>query len=169
MPISTTYNTAASCKKRLRNAWHFSAGIWMDSPPHRRLRNKMTKTLTQDVFIHRHTGGLESNATQHAPTYLIHRHTGGLEKVYQTPLYALPIHRHTGGLEMWLDYTSTTRDIHRHTGGLENCLPFATVLLIHSPPHRRLRKWSSKSGKCMTPSPPHRRLRNYANRALYLS
>ena len=49
----------------------------------------------------------------------IHRHTGGLENEATYPLFVGGIHRHTGGLENWQNLWIIRGKIHRHTGGLE--------------------------------------------------
>ena len=51
------------------------------------------------IFIHRHTGGLESYESFLFGATMIHRHTGGLENLKRRYVKYATIHRHTGGLE----------------------------------------------------------------------
>ncbi len=52
--------------------------------------------------------------------WAIHRHTGGLESQAHLKTVWQHIHRHTGGLEIDEAKAELDKNIHRHTGGLEN-------------------------------------------------
>ena len=59
-----------------------------------------TKPVAKYVFVHRHTGGLETTRKMSLGRCFVHRHTGGLESSSASLRSSDTVHRHTGGLEM---------------------------------------------------------------------